>query len=140
LPFTLITDVTAGYVGDIPPDEVILDKIEEVELIITRRLGDLTVWADTDVRARALRTVVKRAVRRVLSNPMGARSVTEGMGPFSHSYTLDPRASSGTLWVTTDDWLLLGVGQRKPGTIKVGSAARAGTRGPAGPDYFWGQW
>jgi hypothetical protein len=122
-------EVTFGYVGDVPDVEVILDKIREVELILARRLGDLTVWAGDDpLRGEAVRTVVKRAVRRVLSNPMGARSVTEGMGPFSHSYTLDPRASSGTLWVTTDDWQLLGVGQRKPGTIRLGSAVRAAGR------------
>lgn len=132
MPFTPVSDITFGFVGDVPDAEVILDKIDEVELILRRRLGDLDVWASTDLRADALRTVVKRAVRRVLANPMGARSVTESIGPMSSSYTLDPRAASGTLWITNDDWALLGVGQRKPGTIRLASDVRR----PAGPDYF----
>jgi sporulation-control protein spo0M len=64
LPFTLISDVTTGYLGDVPPDEYLTSKIDEVELILARRLGDLQVWADSDLRARALRVVVARAVRR----------------------------------------------------------------------------
>lgn len=130
--FTPVDVVTSGFVGDVPDLEVVLDKIDEVELILARRLGDLEVWANTELRVRALRTVVKRAVRRVLANPLGARSVTEAIGPMSHSYTLDPRAASGTLWVTADDWALLGVGQRRPGSIRLVS----GVRRPAGPDYF----
>jgi hypothetical protein len=128
----MIADVTAGYLGDVPPDDAILDKIDEVEVILARRLGDLTAWASTDLRARSLRTVVKRAVRRSLANPLNARSVTESIGPSALSYTLDPKSSSGNPWLTDDDWALLGVGVRKPGTIRLGSAARR----PAGPDYF----
>jgi hypothetical protein len=132
VPFTLISDVTTGYLGDVPPDDYLTSKIDEVELILARRLGDLQVWADSDLRARALRVVVARAVRRALSNPMNARSVTEAIGPMSHSYTLGPEAGSGGITVTAEDWALLGVGVRKPGTIKLGSSARR----PAGPDYW----
>jgi hypothetical protein len=133
VPFTLISDVTTGYLGDVPPDDYLTSKIDEVELILARRLGDLQVWADSDLRARALRVVVARAVRRALSNPMNARSVTEAIGPMSRSYTLEGGASAGAVAVTPDDWALLGVGVRKPGTIKLGSSAR---RHPSGPDYW----
>jgi hypothetical protein len=136
VPFTLISDVTTGYLGDVPPDDYLTSKIDEVELILARRLGDLQVWADSDLRARALRVVVARAVRRALSNPMNARSVTEAIGPMSRSYTLDlpgsGKSAGGAVTVTDDDWALLGVGVRKPGTIKLGSSARR----PAGPDYW----
>lgn len=135
MPFTLISDVTTGYLGDVPPDEYLTSKIDEVELILARRLGDLQVWAATDLRARALRVVVARAVRRSLSNPLNARSVTEAIGPMSRSYTLEGGAAAGAVAVTAEDWALLGVGQRRPGTIKLGSSAR---RHPAGPDY-WGE-
>jgi hypothetical protein len=34
LPFTLISDVTTGYLGDVPPDDYLTSKIDEVELIL----------------------------------------------------------------------------------------------------------
>lgn len=121
--FTSITDVTDGYEGTVPDDQLgwLSEQITEAELVLEVRLGDLAVWADTDLRRRALRAVVRRVVRRVLRNPAGYRSESDG----DVSYTLDPRVASGAVWVTDEDWALLGVGGRRVGTILLGSPVRA---------------
>lgn len=98
----------------------VLDQLQEAETVLAARLGDLTVWASTPQRQAALRVVLKRMVRRVLRNPDG---YTQESGE-AYSYSLNPRVASGSIWVTDDDWALLGVGGSKPKTIPVGLPCR----------------
>lgn len=128
-----VDDITTGYEGTVTETQIpwVQELIEEAELVLESRLGNLAAWAGTDLRSRSLALVVKRMVRRVLRNPAGERSDTESIGPYSQSSTLDPRVSAGSIWATDDDWALLGVSSRKVGTIKVGSAYRC-----TGPRYF----
>lgn len=116
-------DVLAGFEQQVSTEQypLIQDKIEEAELILEGRLGDLDAWTSTDFRQRAIQRVVVRVVQRVLRNPVGARTESETMGPWSSSFTIDPRVASGTVWVTDDDWALLGVGDpaSQVGTIRV---------------------
>lgn len=124
---TTISDVTDGFEGPVDlatQSQWLQDQIDEAELVLEARLGDLATWANTDLRRRLVVRVVVRMVRRVLRNPVGARSDAETIGPMSHSQTFDPRVSSGSIWATNDDWSLLGVGASRVGTIKLGSAYR----------------
>lgn len=123
---TTVNDVTDGFEGVVDDSQTawLNDLLVEAELVLEARLGDLTVWANTGLRQRLVRRVVVRMVRRVMRNPVGARSDAETIGPISHSQTFDPRVSSGSIWATSDDWNLLGVGASRVGTIKLGSAYR----------------
>lgn len=120
--------VLTGFDGTIDQNDPaqlqrVEDTIVEAELVLERRLGDLTAWAagdPTGLRERALRQVVKRVVRRVLRNPDGMTSETEG----DYSYRLDPRVASGSVWVTDDDWTLLGVAPRRVRSIRLVTGAR----------------
>lgn len=127
-----VSDILDGFEGTVPTDQYtwVQELIEEAELVLESQLGDLDTWANTDLRGRTLLQVTKRMVRRVLRNPVGERSETEGIGPYSQSVTLDPRVSAGSIWATDDDWALLGVSLAKVGTIKIGSAYRQ-----SGPRY-----
>ena len=123
---TTVHDVTDGFEGVVDDSQTawLQDLVDEAELVLEARLGDLNVWADTDLRRRLVVQVVKRMARRVMRNPVGARSDSETIGPMSHSQTFDPRVSSGSIWATNDDWALLGVGSSRVGTIKLGSPYR----------------
>lgn len=121
--------VLQGYEWPFDPEDPtrglpwLQDQIDEAELILERRLGDLAAWADADatgLRARAVQRVVTRMVRRVMRNPEGMTSETEG----DYSYRLDPRVASGSVWVTDDDWVLLGVAPRRAGSIRLATGAR----------------
>lgn len=121
-------DVLDGYEGVFDPASMtwLQTKIDEAELLLESRLGPLTDWADTDYRQRALRTVVARMVQRVLTNPRGATQQSETTGPFTDQWTLDPRVASGSIWVTTDDWVLLGLSSlvgSQVGTISLGNTS-----------------
>lgn len=109
--------------GDPKSMQWLADQIEEAELVIEARIGDLATWVAADptgLRARTLRRVVIRVVRRVLRNPEGYKAEADG----DYSYQLDPRVASGSTWVTDDDWALLGVGARRVGTIRLATGAR----------------
>lgn len=116
-------------------------KIAEAEVVLATKLGDLQTWVDTDNRRKGLETpeqrrtvlltVVRRIVYRVLRNPKGYTSESEG----EYSYGVNARVASGTIWVTDEDWDLLGVGaRRRVGSHRLGlpawSPRNAGLEGP----------
>jgi hypothetical protein len=121
------TVVLNGYEGTFDAEDAdqmawLVDQITEAELLIERRVGDLTTWAagdSTGLRGRALEQVIKRVVRRVLRNPEGYKAETDG----DYSYQLDPRVASGSIWVTDEDWGLLGLGSRIR-SIRLATGAR----------------
>lgn len=82
---------------------VLLDDAEER---IRARIPDLDDRVAASEHYRALVVSVEAAaVVRVLRNPGGYRSETEG----TYAYTLDTRAAAGFLTILDDEWALLGV-------------------------------
>jgi hypothetical protein len=129
-----VEDIQAGYEKTITDAQkpLVEERITEAEVVLGNRLGDLVAWANTDQRAEALRIVVRRMVLRVLRNPDGFTAETEG----NYSYQKDSRVASGTIWVTDEDWALLGLPakRRRVGSIRIGlpswSPRNATHRGP----------
>ncbi|GAA3509992.1 hypothetical protein GCM10022234_00180 [Aeromicrobium panaciterrae] len=121
---TEFDQVRNGFKPAVPDsdEEYVTDLIEEAELELARRRGDLRTWIDAgtsqdirDDREHRIVVVVRRAVRRVLKNPSGYASETDG----DYSYTRSRSAASGEISITSKDWQLLGVSNGiKAGTIR----------------------
>jgi hypothetical protein len=125
MPLFTVDDIQAGFEETIPVEreEYVETKIAEAETRLRRRLGDLQAWIDAGDTAAAradrldsLRIVVRNAVTRVLRNPKGFRSESEG----NYNYQVDARTQSGTIWISEDDWALLGLGKRRVGSHRLG--------------------
>ncbi|MFF4607933.1 Gp19/Gp15/Gp42 family protein [Streptomyces sp. NPDC001339] len=81
---------------------VLLDDIEER---LRARIPDLDERVSADEHYRALVVSVEAAaVVRVLRNPSGFRSETDG----NYAYTIDTRAAAGFLTILDEEWQLLG--------------------------------
>lgn len=112
--------VTKGYKPAVPDSdrEFVEDAIDEAELILESRLGDLATWiaVDPDKRTRRVQRVVTRMVRRVMRNPSGFASETDG----DYSYARPSALASGEIYVGAAEWRLLGVRNKGFKTIRVG--------------------
>lgn len=127
-------DVSNGFKPTIPEEDAdyINDLIEEAEVELGVVLGDVAKWVGEDeVRGKRVRVVLKRMVRRVLRNPSGYLSETEG----DYSYTrLAQEGLLGDVAVTVKDRRTLGVRRRYSiGTIHVGLPASSPRNQSAGP-------
>lgn len=101
-------------------------KINEAELELSSRIGNLATWVakqrDPDDAMARVKTVVSRMVHRVLRNPSGYDTETDG------EYSYSRRRSShepGEVVATSRDWRLLGFGQaaRGPRSFRMGLPA-----------------
>lgn len=124
------SDVAKGHKPAIPDEdkdyvyELIDEAVVELEVVV----GDLDRWiaaAKTDAlrakRETKVKTVLKRMVRRVLRNPEGYLS--ESDGDYSYSRARDD-GQLGDVVVTAKDRRTLGLGGSiRPGTIRVGLPA-----------------
>jgi hypothetical protein len=117
--------VAHGYKPAVPASDTafIEDAIDEAEMILEARLGDLEAWialatapAERDRRRRRLQRVVTRMVRRVMRNPSGMASETDG----DYSYARASGLASGEVYVAASEWKLLGVRNKGFKTIRVG--------------------
>lgn len=114
-------DVMTGYEADFPDADLgkVQALIDEAELELETKLVDLPTWAAGNAkRLQALKIVVRRMVHRVLRAVAGGAMNSQTAGPFA--YTINPLTASGTVWVTRQDWRLLGVRNSRAGTIRVG--------------------
>lgn len=81
--------------------------LDDVELEIRSRIPDLDDRiANGDLSEDVVIRVEASAVKRVIQNPDGYTSETDG----DYTYQLNPRLSSGELDITEHEWTLLGVG------------------------------
>lgn len=81
--------------------------LDDVELEIRSRIPDLDDQVTAgDIHADNVIRVEASAVKRVLQNPEGYISETDG----DYSYQLNHRYSSGELEITAHEWTLLGIG------------------------------
>ncbi|RZS39146.1 Gp19/Gp15/Gp42-like protein [Herbihabitans rhizosphaerae] len=81
-------------------------RLADIEAELLARIPNLVTRANAEPAYKALVVRVEcDAVLRVVRNPGGYRQETAG----DYSYSADPRAASGYLFVTDDEWRLLGV-------------------------------
>lgn len=86
--------------------EIVTTRLEDVENIIRNRIPDLDdAVASGEVNEDTLVMVEADAVLRLIKNPEGYRSETDG----NYSYQIDERVASGALDILPKEWALLGV-------------------------------
>lgn len=92
-----------NWVGSASDTEVVLKLISKAEVrlaaIVAARGGDLAVLATDPARLPLIQDVLENAVARVLRNPEGIRSESEG----DYSYTLNSVDASANVWFPGDD-------------------------------------
>ncbi|MEV5299120.1 Gp19/Gp15/Gp42 family protein [Amycolatopsis methanolica] len=100
-------DVKTRYPGaDAYDDAWIQTLLDEAEVLIRMRIDDLdTLIADGTIDERIVVMVECNAVTRVVRNPEGYKSETEG----NYMYERDPRTVSTSITITSDEWRWLGV-------------------------------
>lgn len=117
--------VTKGYKPAVPDSDqdFVEDAIDEAEMLLEARLGDLESWIASaptpearQKRRRRLQRVVTRIVRRVMKNPDGFTSESAG----DYSYARAGALASGQIYVALTEWNLLGVKGRGFKSIRVG--------------------
>lgn len=117
--------VTKGYKPPVPSSdqEFVEDAIDEAELLLSNRLGDLQEWIDAAptpalavMRKKRLTRAVTRSVRRVMRNPDGFTSESAG----DYSYARAGALSSGEVYIGAAEWKMLGFKARGFKTIRLG--------------------
>lgn len=90
--------------------------LERAELIITRRITDLTDRIADDAALEDVVVMVEAdVVARVIRNPDGNRQESID----DYSYTRDPNVAAGYLYLTDEEWALL---LTSPGTSTASEA------------------
>lgn len=102
-------DVRARYERDIPDDRspYLLALIGEAVQVLASKVGDLDQFPPATVKM-----LIIRAVMRVLRNPEGFTSESEG----TYNYNLSQRVASGSIWFPDDE-----IGMLVPVGVGVGS-------------------
>jgi hypothetical protein len=92
-----------SWVGSASDTEVVLKLISKAEVrlaaMVAARGGDLAVLAANPIKLALIQDVLENAVARVLRNPDGIRSESEG----DYSYTLNSLDAAGNVWFPGDD-------------------------------------
>lgn len=89
-------------------DTQIATLLEDAESLIRREFPDIQERIDAgELEPRTVAAVAARAVIRVLRNPEGTRSTSEGAGPFQRQTTYAGDLP-GELFLTDDDRAALG--------------------------------
>jgi hypothetical protein len=93
--------------------------LDDVEAEIISRLGDITGRATDPVFLSLLVRVEASAAKRVFLNPGGIRQHSESVDDYSQSDTYDTSISTGGLYVSDDEWMLLGGGSSGSGSFSM---------------------
>ncbi len=93
--------------------------LDDVEAEIAGRLGDLTGKVTDPVFLALLIRVEASAAKRVFLNPGGIRQHSESVDDYSQSDTYDTSISTGGLYVSDDEWVLLGGGSSGSGSFSM---------------------
>lgn len=99
--------------------------LDAAELLLRQRVPDLQDRAGADSLFFSLVALVEvKAVRRVMLNPTGARQRSETLDDYTQSETLDTALSSADIYITDDEWRLLGVGASSAGSFSMARGYR----------------
>lgn len=114
-------DVVARLGRDLTDAETIqaLAYLDDVEAEIrTRITGLASLVDDVDYMTLVVR-VEANAAKRVFLNPGGIRQHSESVDDYSQSDTYDTAISTGGLYVSDDEWRLLGAGSAGAGSFSM---------------------
>lgn len=104
--------------------------IADAEAMLRARIPDLDQRvAESETYAQLVRMVIANAVVRVLKNPGGYRTETDG----DYSYAIDTRAAAGFLTFLDDELSQLGA----RGAFNIDTVAAAGRFGRDRPDLWF---
>lgn len=101
-------DVQAVYGRTLTTEETALveRRLAQVERMILRRIPDLAEkMAAGDIDQDDVIYIEAEAVLRVIRNPEGLRSETDG----TYRYQLSSEAADNSLRITADEWQILGI-------------------------------
>ncbi|ASZ75450.1 head-tail adaptor Ad1 [Mycobacterium phage Kimona] len=104
-------DVENRWVRELSDEErtLVETRLEDAERKIRRRIKTLDQKiADGDIDVEEVKRVEAEAVLRLLRNPEGFQSETDG----GYTYMLSQRLASGVLEITDEEWEDLGVVNR----------------------------
>lgn len=112
------TDLEASYEGELDLenlDEWYQEKLDEAVRLLIRKVPTVVArMAAGSIDPDFVKDKVVGAVLRVLRNPEGIQSETEG----NYSYKVNPITASGNVWFTKDELADLGaVRADKPRTV-----------------------
>ena len=119
--FATPSDVEARLGRDLTDAETTqaVAYLDDVEAEISSRLGDLdSLTTDATFLALLVR-VEATAAKRVFLNPGGIRQHSESVDDYSQSDTYDTTSSTGGLYVSDAEWVLLGGGSAGSGAFSV---------------------
>ena len=91
--------------------------LDDVEAEIRLRVTDLDARADDVNFLSLVIRVESSAAKRVFMNPGGIRQHSESLDDYSQSDTLDVSISTGSLYVSDDEWRLLLGGSASGGSF-----------------------
>lgn len=95
-----------GRVLDESEQQIVETRLDDAEELIFFRIPDLAQKiADGKIRERLVVMVEAEAVMRLIKNPEGFTSETDG----NYTYQISARVASGRLTIEDDEWKLLGV-------------------------------
>lgn len=122
--FKDIVDLAKPTRPILPEDEAWINgKIFEAEVLLESRAGDLDRWVasrpDADKARKTVVMVVNRMIERVVKNPDGLFTESDG----NYSYGRDKSLGSGEVYASARDYALLGVGTRRVTSVRMGLPA-----------------
>lgn len=92
-------------------------RLEDVERMIIRKIPDLLEQiADEQIAEADVRQIEAEAVYRVVRNPEGLRSETDG----HYGYERSPEAADNSLRILPEEWAVLGIRTRRMFGISPG--------------------
>lgn len=115
-----VDDVQLGFKPTIPEEDepYVTELIEEAEITLESRIGDLDRWVNADPKKlKRVRLVLKHMIRRLLISPDGLLSETDGDYTYTRAREL---VGTGAVRVIQDDLRLLGIARGRARSIRVG--------------------
>ncbi len=112
-------DVTARLGRQLTEDEQtqVPTLLSDTEILIRSRILDLDDKAQDEAYLAILKMVEANAVKRLIRNPDGYTSESDG----EYTYQINYKLASGGLEITSQEWALLGVGS---GIFTIGVRGR----------------
>ncbi|PZG20602.1 Gp19/Gp15/Gp42 family protein [Nonomuraea aridisoli] len=134
--YATVQDVRARMGRPLTSEEETLAEtlLGDAEVLIEERISDLAARAADPQYLKRLVIVEANAVLRVLRNPEGYRSESDG----DYSYSRSAEVASGLLEITDADWKRLGV--RIAGAFTIAPAIGTPRWGPLAPRRRRGLW
>lgn len=124
--YATASDVQTLLARELTTEETVLvdRRLAQVERMILRRIPDLVAQIDAgDLDAEDLTDIEAEAVLRVVRNPDGLASETDG----NYGYVKSADAADNSLRITAEEWQRLGIKPSRMYSIVPNLVARVGS-------------